>query len=230
MSSRQSLRVLNAMVDLAADAGLFHASLDTMRLAQCLVQAVLPTDPELAQLPGLDPASAAAVASAAAGGPKRGPRSGGKGGEGVEDGEGGGAGAGSQLSLLALCRLGGAAAFELLSRALPAAAAGRAADAVEALPLPAMEVAVLVKPSPPAEAGAEGDGSSQGEADEGGAEEATQSGSSGGMPVFQVAADADCIAVATITFDMVKSRASKSSRKFKGENRVLTNIDHAHAV
>ena len=47
----QSLRVLNALVDVAAHRGRLDAALAAMRLAQCVVQARLPSAPEAAQLP-----------------------------------------------------------------------------------------------------------------------------------------------------------------------------------
>lgn len=47
----QSLRVLNAMVDLSAEGGSWNHTLSSMHLCQSVVMAWLPTSPEIAQLP-----------------------------------------------------------------------------------------------------------------------------------------------------------------------------------
>jgi len=61
----QALRVLNAMIDVAADEGLAEAAVGAMRALQCLVQAIMPDDHPLQQLPHLGSrASALAVATA----------------------------------------------------------------------------------------------------------------------------------------------------------------------
>ena len=59
-----TMRVANALVDVAGSAG--HASTATaaMRLVQCVVQGRMPTDSPLLQLPGMTPASANALAAA----------------------------------------------------------------------------------------------------------------------------------------------------------------------
>ena len=57
----QSLRILNAMVDIAADEGLLDSALDLMRLSQMIVQAAMPEDSDLMQLPGVDEQAAAAA-------------------------------------------------------------------------------------------------------------------------------------------------------------------------
>ena len=54
-----ALRVLNAMIDVAANDGRLGPALACMRLAQCIVQARLPSDSALRQLPGVRSAEAA---------------------------------------------------------------------------------------------------------------------------------------------------------------------------
>ncbi|KNC51125.1 activating signal cointegrator 1 complex subunit 3 [Thecamonas trahens ATCC 50062] len=53
----QSARVLQAMVDVAAQAGYLATALTTMRLAQGIVQARFPHDSSLLQLPGVKPSA-----------------------------------------------------------------------------------------------------------------------------------------------------------------------------
>ena len=59
----QSLRVLNALIDVAAAGRRLDAALAAMRLAQCVVQARLPDAPEAAQLPHIDAHQAVALAT-----------------------------------------------------------------------------------------------------------------------------------------------------------------------
>ncbi|KAA0166650.1 hypothetical protein FNF27_07480 [Cafeteria roenbergensis] len=60
----QAPRVLNAMVDVAANAGLLPAALTLMELSQCLAQARFPFDSTLLQLPRVDEAFLADVHAA----------------------------------------------------------------------------------------------------------------------------------------------------------------------
>ena len=53
--------MLNAMADMAADEGLLHSTLNIMRVAQMIVQAIMPNDSELIQLPGIDRQAAATL-------------------------------------------------------------------------------------------------------------------------------------------------------------------------
>jgi activating signal cointegrator complex subunit 3 len=120
----QALRVLNAMVDLAADEGVLGPALHCMRFTQLLVQATLPDQTELAQLPGL---SAHQAAQAEATLRSQSP------------------GVGGVAGLVALYRhkdRGGAAT--LLAAA---GASGKAVEALEALPVASFAVAGLKEDS-----------------------------------------------------------------------------------
>ncbi|KAJ1619122.1 hypothetical protein T492DRAFT_429316 [Pavlovales sp. CCMP2436] len=57
----QALRVLQAMVDIAADAGSLPNTLGVMSLYQCVVQAAWPITPQLQILPHMTPELAASI-------------------------------------------------------------------------------------------------------------------------------------------------------------------------
>jgi activating signal cointegrator complex subunit 3 len=57
----QSLRVLNSLVDVAADFGKLRAAFSAMLLTQCLVQAQLPDQSEITQLPHIEDTHAATL-------------------------------------------------------------------------------------------------------------------------------------------------------------------------
>eukprot|EP00941_MAST-03F_sp_MAST-3F-sp1_P004675 g4675.t1 len=59
----QSMRVLNAMVDIAADNGLFQQALHLMKLSQMLVQARMDSDSSLLQLPNVGASEARKLSS-----------------------------------------------------------------------------------------------------------------------------------------------------------------------
>lgn len=57
----QSLRVINSLIDVAADLGKLHAALSAMYLSQCLVQARLSDQSEVTQLPHIEDSHADAL-------------------------------------------------------------------------------------------------------------------------------------------------------------------------
>ena len=59
----QSMRVLGALIDVAAESGALAAALASMRLAQCIVQARLPAQSEAMQLPHIGTRQAGALAA-----------------------------------------------------------------------------------------------------------------------------------------------------------------------
>ena len=73
----QSMRVLGALIDVAAESGALAVALACMRLAQCIVQAQLPAQSEAAQLPHIGTRQAGALAASFGRGGRRGDSAGG---------------------------------------------------------------------------------------------------------------------------------------------------------
>jgi len=208
----QALRVLNAMVDLAADEGLLGPALHCMRFTQLLVQATTPDQSELAQLPGISARQAAQAESNLRH----------KQGGGISGSGGGGGAGGQQVSggglagLIKLYRSKGggesggggkggkggnstaAAAAALLSAA---GASNKALEALEALPDAGITVASLQED--------DDDRNDDKNEDDSRSVSSNGSSSSGAASsrTYTVTADSDCKLSLKLSFSAVASKA-----------------------
>jgi activating signal cointegrator complex subunit 3 len=212
----QALRVLNAMVDLAADEGLLGPALHCMRFTQLLVQATMPDQSELAQLPGLSARQAAQAETNL-----RSKQGGGNTGGGGSRGGGGGqqGASGGLAGLVALYRNqggkggskgGGNGAASLLSAA---GASSKALEALEALPDAAITVASL----------REDDGSKDDDDDDDDdsgsiSTNASSSTSAAGSPSFTVTVDSDCTLTLNLSLSAVASKSYSQRNNSNGNN------------